>query len=200
MSNIQAEKILLHTCCGPCAEYPVQELLAADYAPTLYYFNPNIQPQVEWQRRYESLQKFSEITDLPLIAEGSSEIGRWLEIESSGIDRCRYCYETRLEKAAQFAHSHGFPVFTTTLLVSPYQQRDLIIEAGRKLAAKYGLEFLAADWRPGYRQGQQMAREHGLYRQRYCGCIISLGESSFKDKIKKEHDQLIRSLDKAKNS
>ncbi|HZW97317.1 MAG: epoxyqueuosine reductase QueH [Clostridiaceae bacterium] len=194
MNTHQVEKILLHTCCGPCAEYPVQELLAADYEPLLYYFNPNIQPQVEWQRRLESLQKLSEITDLALVAEGRSETERWLEMKDSQIDRCRYCYRTRLEKAAQYARSNGYPIFTTTLLVSPYQQHDLIVEIGRELAVEYGLEFLAADWRPRYRQGQQMARDDGLYRQRYCGCIISLEESSYKDKIKKELDQLTQSL------
>lgn len=194
MNIHQNKDILLHTCCGPCAEYPVQELLAASYAPSLYYFNPNIQPQVEWQRRFESLQKLSEISGLPLIAEGGSQTERWLEIEGSRINRCRFCYRTRLEKAAQYARSHGYRIFTTTLLVSPYQQHDLIIEIGHELAEEYGLEFLAADWRSGYRQGQQMAKEHDLYRQRYCGCIISLSESYYKDKIKIEHDNLTQSV------
>ncbi len=185
----KTEEILLHSCCGPCAEYPLQQLLAEHYLPTLYYFNPNIQPQVEWQRRYESLAKLSDSMDLPLVAVGSAATEQWLALPDQA-ERCRFCYQLRLEEVARYAKENCFPTFATTLLVSPYQQRELIVEIGQELADSYGLNFLAADWRPGFRAGQKLARTHGLYRQRYCGCIFSLGESSFKERIKAEHARL----------
>lgn len=185
----KTEGILLHCCCGPCAEYPLQQLSAENYQPTLYYFNPNIQPQAEWQRRYESLAKLSDLLDLSLVATGAAATEQWLSLPDQA-ERCRFCYRLRLEEAARYAQANRFPVFSTTLLVSPYQKHEMIVEIGQELADSYGLKFLAADWRPGFRAGQQWAREHGLYRQRYCGCIFSLEESSFKERIKAEHARL----------
>ncbi|HHV42714.1 MAG TPA: epoxyqueuosine reductase QueH [Clostridiaceae bacterium] len=178
--------ILVHTCCGPCAEYPTRELLTAQYQPTLLYYNPNIQPQIEWRRRCDSLRKLADLLELELIVVGSAETEKW-ELMRDKAERCRYCYNTRLRKAARYARDHGFTIFTTTLLVSPYQDREQILALGHKLASQYKLDFFAADWRPGFRAGQQMAKDHALYRQRYCGCVHSLSESKFKDKILTEH-------------
>ncbi|HOJ12221.1 MAG TPA: epoxyqueuosine reductase QueH, partial [Clostridiales bacterium] len=98
----------------------------------------------------------------------------WEEFEGPGEERCAMCYTIRLDKAASFAKEHGFDAFTTTLLISPYQKHDLIKELGEKLADKYKIQFYYRDFRPGFRKGQQQAKELGLYRQKYCGCIISL--------------------------
>ena len=95
----KTEEILLHSCCGPCAEYPLQQLLAEHYLPTLYYFNPNIQPQVEWQRRYESLAKLSDLMALPLVAVGSAN-GAMAGVAHQA-ERCRFCYRLRLEEVAR---------------------------------------------------------------------------------------------------
>jgi predicted adenine nucleotide alpha hydrolase (AANH) superfamily ATPase len=91
-----------------------------------------------------------------------------------GEARCHKCYTLRLEKAAKYAVENGFDAFTTSLLVSPYQKHDLIKELGDHYASEYGVEFIYRDFRPGFRQGQQMAKDMGLYRQKYCGCILSL--------------------------
>ena len=178
------KKILLHACCGPCAEYPLEEMLKENNKITVYYNNPNIHPPFEWQRRLDQLTVLCRKLDLPLISEGRSQPEKWLAWEANGEkDRCRMCYEIRLEAAAGKAAQMGFQYFTTTLLVSPYQNYDLLIETGNKMAARYGVEFLPYDFRPGFRKGQNMAKEDGLYRQKYCGCIISLENSDFREKI-----------------
>jgi predicted adenine nucleotide alpha hydrolase (AANH) superfamily ATPase len=93
------------------------------------------------------------------------------------------CYRLRLEHTAEKARELCLPAFTTTLLVSPYQDRDELIRQGQAAARYYGVEFLARDFRPGYRQGQTQARADGLYRQKYCGCLPSLEQSEFREKI-----------------
>lgn len=98
----------------------------------------------------------------------------WEKFEGVEAQRCKMCYAVRLEKTAQFAKQNGFDAFTTTLLVSPYQKHDLILELGNYFAQKYGLDFYYNDFRVGFRKGQQEAKDIGLYRQKYCGCILSL--------------------------
>ena len=93
---------------------------------------------------------------------------------ASDIDhRCGHCYRLRLEQTARYAAAHGFDSFTSTLFVSPYQNHDLLRQTAEAAAARYGVAFLYRDFRPGFRQGQQEARELGLYMQKYCGCVFS---------------------------
>ena len=179
--------MLLHACCGPCAMYPVDLLLSEDVDLDLYWFNPNIHPEFEWNRRLENLAKAADHYHVDLIREGVCEEDYW----RSGVyleaydSRCIMCYDRRLDATARYASTHGYDCFGTTLLVSPYQQHDRIAEIGRAKASKYGIEFAYRDYRPGFRQGQNMARDIGLYRQKYCGCCFSLEESEFRDKILK---------------
>lgn len=87
--------------------------------------------------------------------------------------RCSHCYDCRLEETARHASENGFTAFSTTLLISPYQNHELIISTAEQKAKKYGVEFLYRDFRPNFREGQRRAREKGLYMQKYCGCIFS---------------------------
>lgn len=178
------KKVLLHACCGPCAEYPLEELRSRDFEITVYYFNPNIHPLVEWKRRLAQLEYLTAKLGINLIVDGTSDPDTWLEWEKQGKpDRCLMCYESRLGRTAKKASELGMDAFLSTLQVSPYQDFDLITKTGNKYADKYGLEYMPLDFRPGFRQGQNMAREDGLYRQKYCGCIISLENSDFREKI-----------------
>ncbi|MEG1501736.1 MAG: epoxyqueuosine reductase QueH, partial [Clostridiales bacterium] len=97
--------------------------------------------------------------------------------------RCFYCYESRLEMTAQMAVKHGFEAFSSTLLVSPYQNQEAIRKIGEQIAQKYQIDFYFYDFRPFFRQGQQQARALGLYMQKYCGCIYSEKERYLKVKI-----------------
>ena len=181
------EKILLHCCCGPCAEYPLSQLVKEDYQIILYYYNPNIHPQLEWQRRLEQLELVAAAYQLPLIVEGKSQPDKWLAYgPDDQAGRCSMCYEDRISASAAKAAQLACSGFLTSLQVSPYQDFDQLVALGQQAARQTGLSFMDYDFRPGFRQGQTMARERGLYRQKYCGCMISLAESSFREKIERD--------------
>ncbi|NLY90665.1 MAG: epoxyqueuosine reductase QueH [Firmicutes bacterium] len=177
--------LLLHTCCGPCATYSTEFLMEQGYAPTMYYYNPNIHPYKEWERRKESLEKFAALKQIPLLLEEEYELSAFLQqTVFHEEERCGLCYRMRLEKTARKAQELGVSVFGTTLLISPYQNRDLLCQVGEELAAKYNLTFCDLDLRPGFRRSQQLAREYELYRQGYCGCIFSERDRYYKPKKK----------------
>ena len=152
-------------------------------APDLYWYNPNIHPYTEYRSRLDSLRLFAEEKKLILIAEDEYGLRLFIkgvsekEKASGGSpgeqSRCAYCYRLRLEKAAHFAAENGYDAFSTTLLISPYQNHELIQRIGEELAAKHGVEFLYRDFRPLFREGQSHARKAGYYMQKYCGCIYS---------------------------
>lgn len=183
-------KLLLHACCGPCAIYPLASVLEAGHDVTLFYINPNIQPRSEWQRRLENTQIVAANMDVPLLIDSLYLEDEYMRRENDP-NRCLYCYDTRLGKVSARALADGFEAFSTTLLVSPYQNRDAIVARGQMLATD-ALIFLGDDWRPGYREGQARAREMGLYRQQYCGCLPSIELSSFRDKIKAMHQAEVK--------
>jgi len=166
-------KLLLHMCCAPCSVYPTGILKEENIDFEGFFYNPNIHPKEELEKRKENVEKFAAIRGLPVtyIDEYKQEI--WEAYEGSEFERCSMCYSLRLDKAASHAHNRGFDAYTTTLLVSPYQKHGLLVELGERFAQKYGIKFFYRDFRQGFRQGQQEAREMGLYRQKFCGCIIS---------------------------
>lgn len=186
----QPMRLLVHACCGPCLEYPARRLLDEGHQLTIYAFNPNIQPEVEHERRLAALNQLTDRLDLTLHAEGGPQAEQWLEHCDITESRCHMCYRVRLEAAARKARDLKIPFFTTTLLVSPYQDQDLIREAGEEAASRYGVTFYFRDFRDGYREGQAMAREDGLYRQKYCGCLPSIDQSRYADRIRSDHAAL----------
>lgn len=178
--------ILIHSCCGPCLEWPARQLMEEGYHLLAWYFNPNIQPEAENRRRRESFQKLAELLQIPWMAKNDCEPENWLNWNQSGETRCRMCYRRRLTAAALQAKALGIPAFTTTLLVSPWQDHEALHEIGEAAGLLAGVKFFYRDFRSGYRQGQALAQGDGLYRQRYCGCLPSLDQSDFKEKILKE--------------
>jgi tRNA A37 threonylcarbamoyladenosine dehydratase/predicted adenine nucleotide alpha hydrolase (AANH) superfamily ATPase len=169
-------RLLFHCCCGPCSIASVESLIAEHVIPTLFWYNPNIHPLTEYRSRRDALSQFSSDKKLPLIT--LNEYGLDLFLQSVGSEtempgRCGICYRLRLERTAAFAAEHGFDTFSTSLLISPYQQHETIQRIGGELAAQYGITFLYRDFRPLFRKGQAAARALGLYMQKYCGCIFS---------------------------
>ena len=184
-------RMLLHACCGPCAMYPLDLLTSGGRDLDCYWYNPNIQPQFEFDRRHVNLEKACEHFKIKLISEGTECMqDYWLSKEylNEFSSRCEMCYDIRMDHVAKFASENGYDTFCTTLLVSPYQQHDKIARISEEKASKYGIDFEYIDFRPGFRQAQNMAREIGLYRQKFCGCIFSLEESKFRDKIYKSFE------------
>lgn len=180
--------MLLHACCGPCSCYTTEWLLNNGFEPTLYYYNPNIHPYLEYQRRLEGLQQLAEIRQLPLIVESGYELEYFLREVAQQPEfrvRCLKCYEMRLRKTAEKAVELGFDTFSTTLLISPYQNRQQICEIGHNLAREHQLTFIDEDYSVGFRRSQELAKEYGIYRQPYCGCIYSEKDRYYKEKNQK---------------
>ena len=169
-------KLLMHMCCAPCSVYPLAQLRGEGFEPVGVFFNPNIHPIEEFERRRENVEKLASMKGLQVQYFDDFRLQEWERHTGTEDARCTMCYAIRMKKAAELASAGGYEAFTTSLLVSPYQKHDLIKQLGEKYALQYGVGFLYRDFRPGFRQGQQEARELGLYRQKYCGCIISFNE------------------------
>ncbi len=189
------KKILMHTCCAPCSTYVIKRLKEEGFNDiTSYWFNPNIQPFDEYKHRLETLKDYTKMVDIPLIINEQYDLMDFIKnvINYEGI-RCEYCYRLRLEMSVKYAKENGFDCFTTTLLVSPYQKHDMIKKICEELSEEYNIEFVYFDFRTGYYEGQQMAKEAGLYRQKYCGCIFSRDEAEFqRDIIAKQKEEYHR--------
>ncbi len=169
--------LLLHACCGPCLLAPAAELIARGDVPDVLWYNPNIHPAAEYLRREEHLRAAALRLGLTVQTTGDYDAAAWLAgIPAGGVDRCPVCLRQRLDATAAYAAAHGYRAFTTTMLVSPYLDREAILAAGQAAAARTGIEFISADWRPQFRAAQQQARAWGLYLQNYCGCIYSDNE------------------------
>lgn len=167
--------LLLHICCGPCSVYCIDDIRAnTDFNITGFFANPNIHPYDEFMRRKGSAEKACEIKKVPLVISGNYNIAAWKSFENSCAERCEMCYTVRAMLTAEKAAELGFKYFSSTLFVSPYQKHDVMREVFYKAGEKYGVEFYYRDFRDGFYSGQQQAREIGLYRQKYCGCIKSL--------------------------
>ena len=168
-------KLLLHTCCAPCSVYCIDSLRKEGIEPTIYWFNPNIHPYMEYKARRDTLKQYAEMINAEAIFEENYGLKEFCKNVVDDLEnRCsKYCYKVRLEQTAKFAKENGYTAFTTTLLISPYQNHEELIKIGQEMAAKYDIEFLYRDFRVGFREGQNKARELGLYMQKYCGCIFS---------------------------
>jgi len=180
-------KILFHICCSNCAIYPFKLLRDEGHDFTGFWYNPNIQPHDEYLSRLASLKKLSDEWHIDIFYNEQYRPEEFLEMFKSfytsgtppippSPERCLSCYMLRLEKTAAKARDEGFDAFSTTLLISPYQDFEQINATGRELAEKYNLYFYLKDFRPYFRNAMSLARELGLYRQKYCGCIFSKQE------------------------
>jgi predicted adenine nucleotide alpha hydrolase (AANH) superfamily ATPase len=172
----EGQRILLHVCCGPCSTYTVERLREEGFALTGFWYNPNIHPWQEHQRRRESLVRYAGAVGLPMIWHERYEMPLFLRAvvgHERFRQRCAICYRLRLEKTAQVAAGRGFEAFTTTLLISPHQDQELIYQIGEDVAAQHGVEFYFENLRQGWSERGRLTREHDLYRQQYCGCIYS---------------------------
>ena len=167
-------KLLLHTCCAPCLVYPLEALQREGFLVTGFFYNPNIHPFAEYIKRKEALAVLNPGIEIIYPEYAPREFFRAVNLREEPATRCSICWKERLRKTAQAAKSAGFKYFTTTLLVSPYQDQELLKKAGYEVAAEEAIEFYYADFRPGFRKAHDAARAKGVYCQRYCGCIYSM--------------------------
>lgn len=169
--------ILLHICCGPCAIMPAMLLQEEGYAIRGYFNNPNIHPLAEYIKRREGAGQCAEKLSFPIEFEDDAwNLPRWLERQlpkAESRDRCNFCIASRLDATAKKASELNLPAFSTSLLYSRYQPHEFIAEAGKKVASRYGLEFIYRDFRTNWQEGIDISKVWELYRQQYCGCIFS---------------------------
>ena len=164
--------------------YPVEMLKSIDesgYEPLVWFYNPNIYPEMEYLRRRDELIRYCEEKGYEYLI-GDYEPEKWqvyitgLEQEPEKGARCNKCFEFRLDRAAEKAKQLGIEFFTTTLTVSPHKISKNVFDAGNNAALKYGIKFLALDFKKhdGFLKTMQLAKENNFYRQQYCGCEYSM--------------------------
>lgn len=167
-------KILLHACCAPCTIVPLRNLRAQGHGITGFFYNPNIHPYREFEKRKSTLRDYARTVELEFIWVEDYELKGFLDrTRPWGPDRCRICYRMRLEAAAREAAARSLEAFTTTLLYSRFQKHEWVREEGEAAGRKAGVSFFYQDFRAGWQEGVNESRALGLYRQPYCGCIFS---------------------------
>lgn len=169
-------RVLLHICCAPCCAYPYKALREENIDVLGFWFNPNIHPYLEYNKRLDTLRGFSEKVELPLVVKDVYAVRDFLKATVDAPireKRCELCYRFRLEQTARFAREEGFDCFTTTLLYSKYQPHELIKRVAENIASEVGILFFYRDFRIGWQEGIMLSKRYGLYRQKYCGCVFS---------------------------
>ncbi len=177
-------KILIQACCAPCSSEVINELKEY-FEITIFYYNPNIYPLEEYDKRFEQFEKLPFNFD---IINGEYETDKYYDAikgyENDGefSIRCYKCFEQRLIETARKASEEGYDYFTTTLSISPYKKSDWINEIGFRLAKEFNTKFLYSNFKKkeGYKKSIALSKEYNLYRQEYCGCVFSLNESKSK--------------------
>ncbi len=182
-------KLLMHTCCAPCSVYCIDSLRKENIEPTVYWYNPNIHPYMEYKNRRDCLKEYTKSINVNAIFEEDYGLKEFCKNTISDLEnRClNYCYKVRLEQTAKYAKENGYDSISTTLLVSPYQKHDELSNLLERIAKENGLNFVYRDFRVGFREGQNKARELGLYMQKYCGCIFS-EEDRYQKQIEKDKE------------
>lgn len=183
--------LLLHSCCGPCSSYCL-EYLSQYFYITVFYYNPNIYPSIEYDERIEEQRKIINNINAKYkinFIEGEYDTAKYynaikgLEKEVEGGRRCHICYELRLNEAAKLAKEFNFDYFTTSLTISPHKDAHILNYIGNKCAEKYNVKYLNTDFKKknGYKRSVEITNELGIYRQDYCGCIFSKKEMERKN-------------------
>ena len=192
-------RLFLHACCAPCSSY-VLEYLSRFFSVTVFFYNPNISPKEEYEKRVSEIQRLiceMEFVHPVAFVEGEYkpedfyEMARGLEDVPEGGERCFRCYRLRMEEAARLAEQGGYDYFTTTLSISPLKNAGKINEIGQELSQIYKVEHLPSDFKKknGYKRSIELSHEYGLYRQNYCGCVFSKRESMEKQRQREEEEK-----------
>lgn len=177
-------RVLLHSCCAPCTTFPLFLLRAEGHRVDGVFFNPNVHPDAEVARRLAVYLDFAGEENLTVrrvdatdaVCPGGGTHIAWRGAVASDLTkpgRCRLCYAHRLGAVARLARDEGYDCFTTSLLLSIYQDHEGVAAAGNEASRESGVPFLYRDFRPGYRRSREIARGRHMYMQKYCGCEFS---------------------------
>ena len=177
------KELLLHVCCAPCSTYSIKAFAKKGFQITGFFFNPNIQPYKEFQKRVNTVQNYFRSQNTPLICNADYLLEDFLRsVPFQKPERCFACYRWRLERTAAEAKQKQMKFFSTTLLISPFQHHDALKKICREVQEKIGGEFIYKDLREGFKESTEISRREGLYRQNYCGCIFSEKERLLKSR------------------
>lgn len=183
------KKVLMHVCCAPCFITIEQDItengmlidgVREEVELTAYWYNPNIHPKAEYDRRKETFVKFCQMKNVLNVINDEYDLNGFVKDVALNVGedkkyniRCQYCYYRRLEATFKYASENGYDIVSTTLTRSPFQNHDVINKVAEDLASKYGVKYVYSDYRHTYYEGQNKAREYGLYMQKFCGCVFS---------------------------
>lgn len=182
-----ADKLLLHSCCAPCAGEIMEALITSEIDYAIYFYNPNIHPLKEYEIRKQENIKFAEKHHIPFI-DADYDKDNWfqrvkgLEFEPERGKRCTACFDMRFERTALYAHEHGFPVISSTLGISRWKDMDQINGCGIKAASKYdGMIYWTYNWRKkgGAQRMIEISKREHFYQQEYCGCVYSMRDTNY---------------------
>ncbi len=185
LEGLDNPSLLVHSCCAPCSSY-VLEYLSDYFDITVLYYNPNIYPEEEYYHRKEEqkrlikeMDKNIKFLDCDFENELFYEKVKGLEKEKEGGKRCEVCFHLRLSKTASLAKENNFDYFVTTLSISPLKDAELLNKIGNELSKEYGVKYLPSDFKKkeGYKRSIELSKKYNLYRQDYCGCVFSMGDS-----------------------
>lgn len=168
-------KLLLHTCCAPCLIHPLERLEGCGFQISALFYNPNIHPFTEYRKRKLAVEDFCVSRKIELFCPEYSpaEFFQATNLVEEKLERCPVCWFLRLNKTVEIAKEKGFNSFSTTLLVSPYQDQEALKKIGSDISKDKDIEFFYEDFRPGFRRAHHLAKEEGIYCQQYCGCVYS---------------------------
>ncbi len=194
------KKILLHCCCAPCSGSIIRRMVGEGIDPTVYFYNPNIYPREEYERRKREVVRDAQKMKVPFV-DADHDADLWFEKtrgheeDAERGERCGMCFEMRLGKTAAYAAEHEFKVFTTSLGISRWKDPEQVTRAGKRAASLFsGLIYWDYNWRlhGGQEQMERISREENFYRQRYCGCLYSRRDSIQRHLSKLPQDQSAR--------
>ena len=167
-------KLLLHTCCAPCAIYPIETLRKDGIEVMGFFYRHNIHPYTECLKRQETLTAFAESIDFKVIFQNGYDLEGFLQrAVFRETSRCEICYHDRLRTTAIVAKKGNFDSFSSSLLYSKFQNHEMIRAIGESVGKTVGIPFYYLDFRSGWKYGIETSKRLGLYRQQYCGCIYS---------------------------
>jgi len=185
-TNPESRKILLHSCCAPCAGDLMERMLLSNLKPTIFFYNPNIHPKKEYEIRKDENIRFAQKLGIPFI-DADYDVQNWfarakgLEREPERGERCTKCFDMRFERTALYAFENAFPIFTSSLGISRWKNMEQINECGVRAAKNYpNLTYWTFNWRKsgGAARMYEIAKREEFYKQEYCGCIYSLRDSN----------------------
>lgn len=179
-------RVLLHSCCAPCSGEVMEAMLFSGIEFTIFFYNPNIHPQKEYELRKTENIRFADKFAIPFVdadydKDNWFEKARGMEHEPERGSRCTMCFEMRFDRAALYAYQNGFPILTSSLGISRWKDMQQINECGARAVARYpGMHYWDYNWRKngGSARMIQISKQEFFYKQEYCGCAYSLRDTN----------------------